>query len=82
LRERGLRELLVFKAVGEPVGEFQAVVTLASLKELEGLLILNRVNYYFENEDSYFAILDNVLYRVEKRKRKRKNRPASPSRPL
>ena len=66
------RRLFVLRAVGRPLGEFRAVIRLKGLRELEALLLLRGEELYFENEDCYFAVIDNVLYIVAKKGRGRR----------
>lgn len=46
----------------------KAIIEFHRRSELEEFLLSNGCLYYFENENSYFAILDDVLYTVRKKK--------------
>ena len=58
----------VFKADLKIVDNLLAVVTFKSLQEFEKFLFKKGEEYYFESEDCYYKIINNVLYKVPKRK--------------
>lgn len=64
--------IVILRAEGLPNGEFKAVIRLKSLREMETLLLMREEDVLFENEDTYFTIIDGILYTVRKKKRSRK----------
>jgi len=53
-------------------------IQLKRLEDLEGLLIAAGRDIYFETDDCYFAIIDDIYYYVPKRKRRKKEERNTP----
>ena len=63
-------KLSVFKVESIKTQEVKAIIEFKNLGDFERFLFANAKYYYFENEDAYFAIVEDILYIVKKKQKK------------